>query len=182
LTAYTSQAVQSVILAWDANPEPNIAGYVLHYGNTQGQPTENLEVGNATSATVSKLADGTTYFFTVTARNTFGLESAPSNEVSYRTPEKGAHELRVINGTGSGSYTEGAYIRVSANSPEAGQRFHGWTRDWLVLTNPFIDTTTALMLSRDLTIEATYSAITENDEIRYYPRGGIFRPHGGRRI
>ena len=178
----SSQAFQSVTLAWDANPESNIAGYLLHYGTTQGQPTENLEVGNTTTATVSKLADATTYFFTVTARNTSGLESGPSNEVSYTTPAKGAHQLTVINGTGSGSYTEGTYIRVSANSPEAGQQFDGWTGDWLVLTNPFIETTRALMLFRDLTIEAAYRRITETDKIRFYPRleftdrmvGGVF--------
>ena len=169
----SSEAVQSVRLAWDANSEPNIAGYVLHYGKTQGQPTQSLEVGNATTATVSSLADGTTYFFTVTARDTSGLESAPSNEVSYTTSEKGAHKFTVINGTGSGSYTEGTHIRVTADSPVAGQRFDGWIRDWPVLTNPFIETTTALMLSRDLTIEATYSAISENDKIRYYPRAGF---------
>ena len=36
------------------------------------------------------------------------------------------------------------------------------------------------MLSRDLTIEATYSAINENDKIRYYPRAGFsYRMVGG---
>jgi hypothetical protein len=61
-------------------------------------------------------------------------------------------------------------IRVSANPLEAGQRFEGWTRDWQILTNPFIPITTALMLSRDLTIEAAYSS---GDKIRFYPRPGF---------
>jgi hypothetical protein len=65
------------------------------------------------------------------------------------------HALTVINGNGSGNYTEGTQIRVSANPPVAGQRFDGWTQDWQILTNPFIPTTT-LMLFRHLTIEATY--------------------------
>jgi hypothetical protein len=307
------EAAQSVTLAWDANSEPNIAGYVLRYGATRGEPSQNVDVGQTTTATVSNLADGTTYFFTVTALNTLGFESPPSNEVSYTTPSvagssniaigetkvlttsdagngnllvtqqanltqaatiqslsfyvtrasgklrlgifdatgpKGGpgrkkaetaeitptvgwnnanviapvslpqgtywlaylasdnnlafvknlsgqaryytysygpmpatfstspkgevvhwslfatfstpgvqlptHALTVINGTGSGNYTEGTQIRVSANPPVAGQRFDGWTRDWQILTNPFIPTTTALMLVRDLTIEATY--------------------------
>jgi hypothetical protein len=80
------------------------------------------------------------------------------------------HTLTVINGTGSGNYTEGMRIRVSANPLEAGQRFEGWTRDWQILTNPFIPITTALMLSPDLTIEAAYSS---GDKIRFYPRPGF---------
>lgn len=152
----SSEAVLSVNLAWDANSEPNIAGYVLHYGKTQGQPTQSLEVGNATTATVSNLADGTTYFFTVTARNTAGLESAPSNEVSYTTPEMGEHKLTVINGTGSGSYTEGTQIQVNADPPPAGQQFDRWMGDYQIIDNPSESTAKVLMLFRDLTIEATY--------------------------
>ena len=31
------RAAQSVTLAWDANSEPNIAGYKLHYGTDEGR-------------------------------------------------------------------------------------------------------------------------------------------------
>ena len=79
------EAAQSVTLAWDANSEPNIVGYVLRYGTTQGKPSQSVNVDKTTTATVSNLASGKTYFFTVTARNSLGLESQPSNEVSYTT-------------------------------------------------------------------------------------------------
>ncbi len=79
-------AGQSLRLAWDANVEPNIAGYRLYYGNTSGQYTQSMDVGNVTLATVSGLTEGLTYFFAVTAYNTFGLESDPSNEISYTAP------------------------------------------------------------------------------------------------
>jgi hypothetical protein len=168
------EAAQSVKLAWDANSEPNIIGYVLRYGTSPGNPTQRINLGkNTTTATVSNLADGTTYFFTVTARNDLELESPPSNEVSYTTAPLGAHKLTVINGTGTGNYTEGTQVRVSANPPSADQRFDGWTRDWQILTNPFIPTTTALMLFRDLTIEPLYSLVSGEDLIRYYPRPGF---------
>jgi hypothetical protein len=167
-----SEAAQSVTLAWNANPERNIAGYVLRYGTTKGKPTKSVAVGNKTTATVSNLNDSTTYFFTVTARNTFGAESLPSNEVSYKTPARAAHRLSVINGTGSGYYMEGTWVKVKANPPAVGQRFERWTRDWQILSNPFIATTDALMLFRDLTIEATYSPVRGAD------RFGTFRERG----
>ena len=324
-----AEAAQCVKLAWDANAEPNIVGYVLRYGTISGKPDHCINVGKTTTTTVSNLTAETIYFFTVAARNTFGLESLPSKEISYTipmasvvgssdrpigetnvltTPDSGngnllvaqqanlaraatiqslsfyvtrasgklrfgifdatgpnggpgtkkaetaqitptvgwnkanviapaslpqgtywlaylasdnnlafvktlsgqaryytypygpmpatfskspkgevvhwsffanlitsgvelpTHTLTVINGTGSGNYTEGTRIRVSANPLEAGQRFEGWTRDWQILTNPFIPITTALMLSRDLTIEAAYSS---GDKIRFYPRPGF---------
>ena len=154
-----------------------------------------IDVGKATTTTVSNLNDATTYFFTVTAYNIAALESQPSNEISYATPGLSSTPaatpissagpttsvgetsiqgvqlltgtLTVINGTGSGNYTEGTQIRVSANPPVAGQRFDGWTRDWQILTNRFIPTTTALMLFTDLTIEATYSSVSGEDKTRY---------------
>jgi hypothetical protein len=145
-----------------------------------GRPSQSINVGKTTTPTVSNLADGTTYFFTVTARNTFGLESPPSNEVSYTTPSLGVHKLTVMNGTGSGNYTEGKRIPVSANQAPAGKQFYRWTRDYQILDNPFSMTTTALTLFRDLTIEATYSAVDRKDKIRYYPRAGFaYRMVGG---
>jgi Fibronectin type III domain len=178
------EAAQSVTLAWDANSEPNIVGYVLRYGTTQGKPSQSINVDKSTTATVSNLASGKTYFFTVTARNHLGLESQTSNEVSCTTPTPSmvgssnipigetkvltksdagngnllvaqqtnltraatiqslsfdatrasdklrlgmfdatqlpTHALTVINGTGSGNYSEGTQIRVSAN--QAGGR------------------------------------------------------------
>src|ERR1700720_259581 len=80
------QAAQSVALAWDASTAPNILGYRLYTGTASGVYTQQIEVGNNTSTSVSNLVDGTTYFFAVTDYNTSGVESAPSNEVSYTAP------------------------------------------------------------------------------------------------
>jgi hypothetical protein len=75
----------SVTLAWDANSETNLAGYKLHYGSASGQFPTVVDVGNVLTATVSNLVEGT-YFFVATAYDTEGLESDPSNEVSYSVP------------------------------------------------------------------------------------------------
>jgi hypothetical protein len=77
----------TVTLAWDANSEPDLAGYKL-YAGTNGSGIHTLlgDVGNITLVTVSNLTLGATYYFVVTAYNTSGLESTPSNEVSYTVP------------------------------------------------------------------------------------------------
>ena len=77
-----AEALGSVSLQWDPNPEPNIAGYHLFVGPTSGNYTQQIDVGNTTTATVSNLVNGSTYFFVVTAYNTATMESPPSNEVS----------------------------------------------------------------------------------------------------
>jgi hypothetical protein len=82
-------SAQTVTLAWDPNPAPDIAGYRLYRGTTSGVYTNETEVGNATTASVSNLVAQTTYFFAVTAYNTSGLESAPSNQISYTAPSSG---------------------------------------------------------------------------------------------
>lgn len=80
--ASQAKAIESVTLQWNPNPEPDIAGYRLFYGPTTGNYVEEIDVGNTTSATVSNLATGGTYFFAVIAYNTLMMESLFSNEVS----------------------------------------------------------------------------------------------------
>ena len=76
----TVQAVQSVTLAWDQSTDPNVAGYNVYYGVACHTYTNIIDVGKATNATISGLAEGTTYYFAATAYNTLGLESDYSNE------------------------------------------------------------------------------------------------------
>ncbi|HVK59328.1 MAG TPA: fibronectin type III domain-containing protein [Candidatus Kapabacteria bacterium] len=72
-------------LSWNANPESNIGGYRIYYGeaNTTAQ---KLDVGKVTSRSFTTLTAGKSYFFYVTAYNTAGLESSPSSTVNYTMP------------------------------------------------------------------------------------------------
>jgi hypothetical protein len=76
----------SVTLAWDADTSPSTAGYRLYVGLVSGIYTQRTDIGNTTTGTVSNLISGVTYYSVVTAYNSAGLESPPSNEVSYRAP------------------------------------------------------------------------------------------------
>lgn len=79
----TGAAAQSVSLGWNASSSSGVTGYNVHYGLASGTYTQVSNAGNNLTATISSLTAGQTYFFAVTAYNGAGLESAPSNEVSY---------------------------------------------------------------------------------------------------
>jgi hypothetical protein len=74
-----------VTLAWDANLEPNVVGYKLHYGTAVGVYDAVVDVGNVTQHQLSGvLLYGTLYYFAVSAIDDAGLESGYSNEISYQ--------------------------------------------------------------------------------------------------
>ncbi len=79
--------VSGVTLEWDPSPDAWVAGYAIHYGTTSSNYTVRLDLGNHTSATLTNLTPGTTYYFVATAYTSDGQESLPSNEVSYTVPE-----------------------------------------------------------------------------------------------
>ncbi len=77
---------QSVSLAWDASPTIDVVGYAVHYGGASRAYTNSLDVGDTTTSTVRGLEDGAIYYFAVTAYDSIGLHSEPSNEIRYQVP------------------------------------------------------------------------------------------------
>ena len=82
--AATAADPTSVKLTWNPSPDPSVTGYRIHYGVSPAQYTNSITIGNVTSATVSGLVNGVTYYFTTTAYNSAGIESLCSNEISYQ--------------------------------------------------------------------------------------------------
>ena len=80
--AWTAQ----VTLAWDPNREADLAGYRLYRGRSSGVFDRTVDVGNVTTFTDGDLQTEVAYYYVVTAYNTAGLESDPSNEVSFLAP------------------------------------------------------------------------------------------------
>jgi hypothetical protein len=90
---------ESIKLAWDPNPENNIAGYIVYYGEISGQPTDLQIVENATGTTLENLKPETTYYCAVSAFNTFGLESPLSQEISFTTRGPAGVAVQDADGT-----------------------------------------------------------------------------------
>ena len=73
-------------LAWDRNPENDIAGYRLYCGTASLNYTTRIDVGNTDQYTVTGLAAGVVYYFAATAYDVEGNESAFSEQVVHIIP------------------------------------------------------------------------------------------------
>ena len=69
-----------VTLQWDANTEPDLAGYKVYYGTSPGQYGDPIILDTVTEYTMH-MPDDIMYFFMVTAFDQGNNESDPSNEV-----------------------------------------------------------------------------------------------------
>jgi hypothetical protein len=84
IPAFVSLAEASdVTLIWNANTEPDIAGYKAYQSKISGQYDNNCIVydGINTTCEITDLPDGT-YYFSVSAYDTSGLESDLLNEIT----------------------------------------------------------------------------------------------------
>lgn len=91
-------AAGKAVLDWDANTEPDLAGYKVYFGTASKTYGAPIDVGKVTTKTIEPLADGT-YFFAVTAYDTSGNESLFSDEVSKTidsTPPAKPNGLKVL--------------------------------------------------------------------------------------
>ena len=71
----------TVALRWEPNIETNLVGYFVKYGGATTNYTNSVWVGNTNNVSIA-VSGTNTLFFAVTAVNSDGLESDPSNEVS----------------------------------------------------------------------------------------------------
>jgi hypothetical protein len=93
LLSATHAAAAQLTLAWDANTETDIAGYVVEYGPSYAPFSLTADAGNQTTWTLANAAPGTTYSFRVVAYNAIGERSAPSDVVTTSTVTAGGPTL-----------------------------------------------------------------------------------------
>ena len=85
-----ARAATSVTLAWDPSTDPTVVGYILYYGNYSENFSQSINVGGATSATVTNLTPGQTYYFVATAYNAAGIQSAPRTRLCFNFQPQGS--------------------------------------------------------------------------------------------
>ena len=77
---------KEIVLAWNESlgaggqPNENVVGYKIYYGNASGQYSSVVTVNKATSATISLIPGG--YYFALTAFDAAGNESGYSEEIN----------------------------------------------------------------------------------------------------
>jgi len=83
---------QTISLTWDANTDPSVIGYKIYYKADSDTPPFNgndlpgkpspMDVGNATTIDIDLPEDGRIYYFSATAYDEAGFESAYSNIIA----------------------------------------------------------------------------------------------------
>src|SRR5688500_15988646 len=81
----TAAGVHAATASWDANTEPDLAGYKLSYGTQSGVHTVVIDVGKVTTYQFNP-PGGRRYYVVVQAYNTAGELSAKSSEVVVDIP------------------------------------------------------------------------------------------------
>ena len=144
LPAPCAEAAQ-VTLNWkapttyaDGSAAGALGGYKIYQGTTPGSYSQNTDVGNVTSYTLSGLSDGTTYYYALSAYDTAGITSDLSNELSFSTPAATPSPLYTLSASAGagGSITPSGSIVVSKGinqtftvSPSSGYTIAGVTVD-----------------------------------------------------
>src|SRR5882724_5434667 len=77
----------TITLAWDPDPNANnVQGYVVIYQSNGTEPPSTIDVGDSTSATITELVPGQTYYFSVAAYDANGVMGPPSGGLAYLVP------------------------------------------------------------------------------------------------
>ncbi len=181
-----------VTLGWDANPEPDIAGYKVHYGTSSRNYSTHIDVGKATTYTVTNL-QSVAYYFAVTAYNTSGQESGYSAEAVYN-PSSCSYSISASSqsfpasgGTGSVTVTTSAgctwtvinnassWITVTSNSSATGNG----TVNYSAAANPGTTSRTGTLIIGGKTFTVTQSAGTATCTYSISPTSQPFNSSGG---
>ena len=94
-----------------------MAGYAVLYGTNSGSYQTRVDVGNRTNATIQLPTNGDTFFFVTTAYTVDGLESLPSNEVSYTPPASSINQTITFGALPAKSFGDAAFpLSATASS------------------------------------------------------------------
>ncbi|MGA1844431.1 MAG: PKD domain-containing protein [bacterium] len=119
-----------ISLAWDANTEPDLAGYRIFYkaGVNDYDYTTPAWEGTDTTCIITGLDDDLSYCFVARAFDTSGLESENSNEVCYSST---SNNPPVANAGVDRSVNEGTVVTLDgtgSSDPDGSIDEYQWTQ------------------------------------------------------
>ena len=192
--ALTAQAAQTT-LSWTPPTNyaggmaiPDFVGYNLHMGTSSGNYTQTIEVGDVTSYTVNNLTSGTTYYFALSAVDSFGNESGYSSEVNssgqtIQPPPPTLYTLTASAGSGGSITPSGSVVLSQGTSqaysvaPTAGYKISGVSVDGTSVGA--VSSYTFSNVAANHTIAATFAAnVTSYSITASAGTGGSISPSG----
>jgi K319-like protein/Big-like domain-containing protein len=134
---------QSVTLAWDANTDPNLAGYRVYRSQQSGVYSSSLNGALLTAAsfTDSTVQAGRTYYYVVTAISTTGLESGYSGEAQAIIPLSVTNIAPTANAGPDQTITLPATATLTATASDDGLPNNTLTYQWTVLSGTGVSLT-----------------------------------------
>jgi hypothetical protein len=110
----------NVTISWQANQEPDIAGYRVYSGTSSRSYNSPIPVAsNVTSYIFSGLQEGTTYYFAVSAVDTSDNESGPSGEAIVTIPDTFNPTLAITSPALGGTYeTSTSTISIAGSASD----------------------------------------------------------------
>ena len=144
-----------------------VGGDVVSSG-TGAKAVPNSSYGNGTVTIDGSLSAGSPFIVVGDSEKSAGENTIPTTNTGYLTYTDGrsvvwigsaadTHRLTVQNGTGSGLYSAGTSVNITANAPAQGKVFDKWTTDnGGSFGNANSASTTFTMPSGAVTVTATY--------------------------
>jgi hypothetical protein len=106
----------NITFSWDPNPDPDVVGYTLFYGNASRNYSFAIPVGLVTNATISGLREGVTCFFALVAYTADGAFSDFSDEASQFVPlPNSPNAFAVVSGPYNGLFFETNQIQQTSS-------------------------------------------------------------------
>jgi fibronectin type 3 domain-containing protein len=129
-----SAYAESITLAWDANTEPNVAGYHLYRSGQSGvfgsTPLNGGTLITGTTYTDSSVQPGNTYYYVATAVSTTGEKSDRSAQVQAVIPPLVTNAAPVVNLASSQTITLPQTATLSASASDDGLPNGGLSYQW----------------------------------------------------
>jgi len=159
-TAIVTMPASSIALTATYKDAPS---YALTIGNGTGDGS--YKAGTKVTITADTPATGkvfdkwtgsTSYIASTTSSTT--TVTMPSSAITITATYKDAtkYTLTITNGTGDGSYTAGAKVTITADTPATSKVFDKWTGSTTHVSSIYTSTATVTMPASSVTLTATY--------------------------